>query len=108
MIDTDSEHTLSASLMMNDAIEYRARLGLLIEGSTYKPILEYTPVGSSSPNIKVEGSVNVDKKPGSEYRRYTFNNVRFVVEKKGVSLLSMSHYRAYLKKFSSFISGPKI
>ncbi|KAL0277818.1 UNVERIFIED_CONTAM: hypothetical protein PYX00_004970 [Menopon gallinae] len=83
MIDTDTEHTLSGSLVLSDAIEYRARVGLLIEGSTYRPILEYTPVGSNAPNIQVDGSVNVDKKPGSEYRRYTFNNVKFVVENKG-------------------------
>jgi len=73
--DTDNEYSLSALAESKDIFLYRARIGLLIKGSTYTPILEYT-INQDKPNqiLNVEGSVTVDK--AGTKRTYTFNNVR--------------------------------
>lgn len=56
---------------------FKGRLGVLINGATYTPILEYTPIGGAQVDVKVEGTVTVDKK-GPGYRKYTFNSVRIL------------------------------
>ncbi|KAK6621829.1 hypothetical protein RUM44_001636 [Polyplax serrata] len=78
IVDNDSEYSLSGFARIDDTQEYKARLGLLKSGSSYTPILEYTPVGGIPSDVRVEGEVSVDKSSGSPRRRYIFKGVRLI------------------------------
>lgn len=63
---------------------YKAKFGVLINGDTYTPIVEYTQIDDQQPKvIKVEGTVTVEK-AGPAKRTYKFNNVRLITTSPGL------------------------
>ncbi|XP_066596058.1 apolipophorins [Prorops nasuta] len=83
---TAQEKTFSV-ILMNDQMEYFARVGVIADGSKYKPILEYKVpehieklAGSKSvkggQQYNVEGTVDVTDHNGG--KKVTFNNVNLI------------------------------
>lgn len=77
LTNNDHEYTISGFARLDDAHEYKARVGFLKNGQVFKPILEYTPVGGVPTDVKVEGEVLVEK-GGDNHRRFTFRGLRIL------------------------------
>lgn len=85
IVENDKEYSISGSVKLDKNDLFKARLGVLINGATYTPVLEYTPVGGNQIDVKVEGTVTVNK-DGAK-RKYTFNNVRVIANKGEFTVL---------------------
>lgn len=76
VVDTDQEYSVRGHISLDEAMLYSARIGMLINGATYTPVVEYSPFAGQQIDVKVEGTINVEKRP--PYRKYTFNNVKII------------------------------
>lgn len=76
VVDTDAEYSVKGSINLDDTMIYSARAGMTINGATYTPVLEYTPFASNPIDIKVDGTITVEKR--LPYRKFTFNSVKII------------------------------